>query len=657
MKTKYWLVGGGLLLGMLRASACVWEAPLSLLDCRVTCLEQVKSPGFVYGIARATGTPAPTPTNQLHEWLSGEVVDGHEADPDVAQQLQRMRQTHTADEAYRLGEGLSEAKRLYIAGAVQFKLVHHSVGTDYTDDSPVQGDVDGGLTAAIGWFERVVALQPDPAEPRFVLATYMLGRSHHLRGHPGDDEIAEKEYRRTIELVAHGAADPLGLANAALGEIGRIALQQDRTHEAIALYARQASESSPGAWEGVQSLWRILGPVADDESKLTQELRDPLSQKLFIAFALSNLDNTCSDSDEEGCGDLSLGYHDRQRERAQRIVTALAKLPHKEIQWPDQAAALAYLNSDFATAAQLLRQSSSAYAQWLRGKLALHAGDMDGAAKAFALASKAFATSDESAESMPGDVVSRVLGENAVWSMSRNDYIEALYQLTVAKSYPVDTSYIVERVLTLDELKTLVDKESWAAKFGDLLARRLMRAERVDEAVKYYMSDDAKRVAPEYADAWHAATGGADRWIQAKGWYDVARLEIQWGMELSGSDGCPDDAGIGGCHKVPEPAQLGSTDEAKRVASSATTPDFVFHYRAVGVDHLFKAAADLPRKSEVLTAVLCNGAGWLHHHNWDYNKELIQKIYQRYVKDGRLEPWARNFGATCPEPDFTPAGR
>lgn len=91
--------------------------------------------------------------------------------------------------------------------------------------------------------------------------------------------------------------------------------------------------------------------------------------------------------------------------------------------------------------------------------------------------------------------------------------------------------------------------------------------------------------------------------------------------------------------------------------TSATAPDFRFHYRAVGVAHLLEAADHLPRRSVVLSAVLCNGAGWLHHHNWDYNKDLIQTIYQRYVKDGRVEPWAANFGATCPEPDFTPAGK
>lgn len=645
MKTRCWLAGAGLVLGMLRANACAWEPPIQLLSCRVDCLEQVTSPGFVYGISRAMGTPLPSPDARFYaRRFSGEVVDGSDQNPvEVAQQIHSMRQAPTAEEAYQLGKGLPEAKRLYVAGAVQFRLVHHNAGTFENDDaSPVQGDVDAGLTAAIGWFERVTALPPDFTEPRFVLATYMLGRAHHLRGHPGDDDLAVKEYRRTLDLLAHGAPDPLNLATAALGELGRIALDQGHTHEALALYAQQASKSPPvSEGGGLMSLWRVLGAIADDDDKLAQELRDPLSQKLLIAYALSNL---VSD-------DSSFGYHTREEGRAERIAAALAKLPPKEVQWPDQAAAIAYLSGNFEAAAQLSQRSSSAYAEWLRGKLALHAGDKDGAAKAFAQASKAFVASGSSPESMPQNVVARMLGENAIWSMSRSDYVEALYQLTQSKFYWADASYVAERVLTIDELKALVDKEEWTSEYKDILARRLMRAERVDEAVKYYTDDNAKKVAPEYLDAWHAATAGADSWVQAKGWYEVARLEVQWGMELSGDEGCP-DAESGVCYDLPAPAELDSTDEAKRVQSSAIQAADRFPYRDVGVDYLLKAADRLPRKSRVLTAVLCNGAGWLHHHNWDSNEQRIQKIYQRYVKDGRLEPWAKDFGANCPEPEF-----
>ena len=97
---------------------------------------------------------------------------------------------------------------------------------------------------------------------------------------------------------------------------------------------------------------------------------------------------------------------------------------------------------------------------------------------------------------------------------------------------------------------------------------------------------------------------------------------------------------------------LTSGDEIKRVAATAVDPDVRFHYRTVAVKHLFVAADLLPRRSELLSSILCNGASWLEQHNRSYNEDLIKTVYIRYVKDGRVEPWAQNFGAKCPEPQF-----
>jgi hypothetical protein len=58
-----------------------------------------------------------------------------------------------------------------------------------------------------------------------------------------------------------------------------------------------------------------------------------------------------------------------------------------------------------------------------------------------------------------------------------------------------------------------------------------------------------------------------------------------------------------------------------------------------------------------LSAVLCNGVWWLEEHGRSYNEELIQSLYQRYVREGRAAPWAKNFGTNCPDPDFSTHGR
>lgn len=667
MRTNYWVMV--LTLGMIRVEACGPDFSVMLTRCRESCLQQIKTPGFANDVQRLRTTSGPPAMEDPSGGRNqvGFFVDNHETQPGFPQKLSQMRQAPTGDEAYRLGEGLPEAMRLYTAGAVEFNKVHHAVlrdgNEDEAEDSVPADEVNKGLTAAIGWFERVVALPPDPHDPRFVLATYMLARSHFLRGHDGDEDIAVTEYRTTIKLVADGAPDPVGLGNAALGELGRIAMSHDRTSEAIGLYSEQITGFQ--AEHALESLWMVLGVIASDDTKLEREIRVPLSQKALTAFALSNLDNTCRDVGDEDCGDGSFAYHSLKRDAAQRIAAALAELNPKDIQWPDEAAAVTYRVGDFEATAKLLKRSDTPYAQWLRAKVALHAGDMETAAKAFAAASKAFATESQSKrptqEYNPwntdrGSLAGRVIAESGVLSLSRSDYTEALYQLTMSKDFDQDARYVAEQVLTVDELKGLVDKEDWAAPYRDLLARRLMRAQRVDEAVKYYTDKVATEAAPRYAAAWLEATTAPDNWKQAQGWYEVAKLEVQSGMELSGTEGCPDeheDDGGFECNAASiADGSLGSDDERHRNALSVPSPNVRFHYRTVGVDHLFKAADRLPRKSEVLSAVLCNGANWLRRHS--YNEDLIQTVYRRYVKDGRRETWAENFGSKCPEPRFAP---
>jgi tetratricopeptide (TPR) repeat protein len=586
--------------------------------------------------------------------------EGQDREPGAPKKIVDMRNASSGEEAYTVGDGLSEAKRLYTAGAVEFNRAHHSIywGGSRSDETPIApADLDKGMTAAIDWFERVVKLPPDKAEPRLVWATYMLARSHLLRDHPGDEDIAIAQYKKTIELVNAGHEDPLGLANFSLGELAGISLKHQRYADAIALYSQQSS--AQGSVHAIESLWRLARKIPDDDATLEREVKDPVVQKLLVAFALSNSDHTCSTSSDMECGDQFAGYFPRSGPQAAAIVAAIGKLPSKDVQWPDQVGAIAYSVGQFDLAARLLKLTDTPYADWFRAKLALHTGDMDAAATAFARASRGFATSDSSANPpMPEDVLSRVHGETAILSLSRSDYIEALYQLSMAKHFEDDGRYIAERVLTIDELKGLVDKETWANDYRDLLARRLVRENRVDEAVAYYAKPETKAVATEFAAKWHQASGANSKVEQAAGWYGVSKLEVISGMEILGSERCPDfaeyDGGFGGpCGNMEEAGgDLTSADEVKRVADSAIDPDVRFHYRTLAVKHLLTAADFLPRRSEILSSVLCNGASWLEQHNRSYNEDLIKAVFSRYVKDGRVEPWAQNFGARCPEPKF-----
>ena len=209
-------------------------------------------------------------------------------------------------------------------------------------------------------------------------------------------------------------------------------------------------------------------------------------------------------------------------------------------------------------------------------------------------------------------------------------------------------------MLTIDELKPLVDKEQWADAYRDLLARRLARAGRLVEALPYYKPETLEK-ARVYSAARQQADSGPTSLAQAGGLYQAARLEIQDGMELLGTELCPDFFVYSGsfgdkCQWQLDGNKSRPDAEEKRLTSNMAQPDRRFHYREVGVDHLLMAADRLPRHSDVLSEVLCNGASWLRHHS--DNDDLIDVLYQRYVHDGRREPWAKNFGTDCGEPHF-----
>jgi hypothetical protein len=162
---------------------------------------------------------------------------------------------------------------------------------------------------------------------------------------------------------------------------------------------------------------------------------------------------------------------------------------------------------------------------------------MEGAAKFFAKASKSFATNQS--DSLPQYVVERLNGELGVLSLSRRSYVEAMYQLSASR-YFSDASYVAERVLTIGELKAVVDKEDWADRYRDLLARRLARVDRFDEAIPYYADQNVKSKATQYAEYRHQAKSAEPAIKKAEAFYNAAVLEFELGLQLLGTEGCPD---------------------------------------------------------------------------------------------------------------------
>ena len=265
MKTERWFVS---VLGMILvvgAQACGPEFPLRLTACRGSCLKEVMSPGFLYDVIHLMAPQGTTPLETSPDSTRWD-QEQHDPAPGTAEKFAAMRGESTADAAYAMGEGLPAAKRLYTAGAVEFNRVHYFREWDNSTDPPPElppEEVDKGLTTAISWFERVVALSADEAQDRIVWATYMLARAHSLRNRPGDDELAVKEYEHAIALVQQGQKDPINLADMSLGDLARIKFKQGHFGEAIGVYARQASGCEPNiealvpkrCTHAIDSLW------------------------------------------------------------------------------------------------------------------------------------------------------------------------------------------------------------------------------------------------------------------------------------------------------------------------------------------------------------------------------------------------------------------
>jgi hypothetical protein len=714
--------------------ACGPEFPIMLTQCRSHCLSEVVANPVRFELARLLGSADRGVPAVDSETNGNRTEQVEKLDLTAAQQekVTLMRATETGDKAYALGDGLPEAVRLYTAAAVDFNRVHAKLewseaaddetgevdesGKSTTPESADQQAADAAerqarntqvLDAAIARFQSVLALPPDEGRLRLTWSSYMLGRSYALRGQDGDIARANDYFRQTIAQAEARAPDPLGLANAALGEIGRLALRAGDLPEAVKLYAQQAS--APDARHAVDSLLLVARQGYGHPEDLEKRIADPLLQRLTLVYAVARADTSCAT--EFICGD---GIDEGTQRYLSRLVVALGRLRPEQIELPDRAAAIAYAIGEYAAAERLIASSQSPYADWIRAKLALHAGKINEATAFFAKASRAFpagvaAVQTWAAVPMAGqldqDVIQRLKGERAILTLSRGDYLEALNQLyPLGEIYADDVRYIAEQVLTVDELKSYVDHllptsakaapdvvaDTGAESVGtsvdpspndlrsilsDLLARRLARDGRFKEAVSYYLDPETRKLAAQYLVAHQKAEHALVDARQAEAWFEVARLEIQSGMELRGTEREPDYSEYGGMYgdfdgystvssdspnseaRQSRLADMVGPDEARRRQQNVAVPLRRFHYRSVGVDHLMMAADHLPRQSQAFAAVLCQGVAWLHTNNWSANEDLIKRLYGRYVREGAYVPWAANFGNQCPTPAFGAAAR
>jgi hypothetical protein len=618
------------------ASACGPDFPMQLLDGRQGSLLQLPESDFINALAPFS-LPLATLPNQTtvitgeYDWQGQQLVPASVIaeqkllSATVANHIQNVRATANFADAYRLAEGLPPELRWYSAGAVAFAK----------QDWP-------NAEAA---FRQVLALPAAEQAQRRSWAMYSLARVLMAQG---NNTEADKLFKDLYLEVANGLADPLNLAVSGLGEQGRLTLNAGNWQEAIALYGTQANYEHSG-YESLLQVARQL--LALDDAALSKALAQPFVVKLLTRYLLTQYS--------------SLKYDDSAP--LPRITKLLLTNSAFQLENATELAALSYQQGEYELASKLLQLAKpSAYGYWLSAKLAVRAGNEQAAAAAYANASKAFAVAGD-AITLSNDEQCRVQAEHGVLQLQRGDYLQAMTLLYQSRNYWLDAAYVAERVLTIEELQQFVSEHAPSAKataenadsqpmenqLRAVLARRLMRAGKVQQALSFFSDEQSYNAAKQYQQALKTAGSSWSDIDKAEALFQMATITREHGMQLFGYELAPDYAVFDGYYELwntPNTAVLNAA-EIKRVNRASDGAAKRFHYRYTAAALADKAADLVPENSQAFAATLCHASRWLLARD----SEAAAPYYQRYLRDGAFVDWGNEFGQHCPEPDFAKA--
>ncbi len=569
----------------------------------------------------------------------------------------RMRQADSGDAAYAQGASVPEAIRLYVTGAVDF---------NHED-----------FEAAGRRFQAILDLKPEEVPVRAIWAAFMLGRSEAKLGNA---EAAANAFQLARDWAGRGAPDSQGLAVASYGEEARLhilhalalvpddsasmdldtrRLYAEEIGKSMRLYADQAAYGSGYA---ASSLSFVASSVLKSADRIGAVLDDPFVARVLIAY-----------EDARGPFEHYPWLQDlTEGERRSPLVAAIKAHGVGGLPSVDRIAALLYKDGQFDEAFGLADRLDTPLAHWLRAKRSVRQGDLSAAAANYRRAIAAFPTAQD--EPALTDLRRRhLVAESAAVAVGRAEFLQAM-ELFVASGYPDDAAYLAERVLTIDELKGFIvgtadhpplTDDNIRLQLSDLLARRLMRAARFDEALPFFGSADSQAEARAYVTALRAGASQGTNVERAKALFEAAVLARTDGMEILGTDLAPDDKGrnfgVPRWWGVATPGLFTTQQEVDRYHLNAPVPDYRFHYRYVAADEAEQAATLLPPRSQAFAAVLCRATGWMlgtgNRQGGDPATPKAGALYARYIREGAAVPFATHFGNDCPPPDFAAAAR
>ena len=330
----------------------------------------------------------------------------------------------------------------------------------------------------------------------------------------------------------------------------------------------------------------------------------------------------------------------------------------------EELALAAYQNGHWETAAEwIARSGASPIAQWLQAKLLFRARKFAQAGSLLERVAGLFPLGGQYNDAdMPRelkdnltvsmsdyhwsdrDAAHQIRGELGVLHLSRGQYTQALDDFLRAELWE-DAAYVAERVFTVDELKSYVD-QYWPFRFPTsiaeqranereanassaelrgklhyLLARRLTRTIRGDEAREYYPAQwqpHFDELATALRTAWDESLSSEQR---ANTFVEAAIKTRSYGMELLGTEVGPDWHYYNGNREGDLTAEFrtnktftllpASPDELTRYAQHNADPEKRFHYRYQAAFLVWEAAKLSPQNSEDTARVLCLAGSWL----------------------------------------------
>lgn len=265
----------------------------------------------------------------------------------------------------------------------------------------------------------------------------------------------------------------------------------------------------------------------------------------------------------------------------------------------------------------------------------------------------------------------RAWGELGLLYMRDSRYPEAAEAFWNAGSWR-DCAYILERLLTIDELLAWIENHTNSDQTENaraLTARRLMREARFEQALEFF-SPGHRADAEQYIRSMKAAHNRENEAsVRARHFWDAARTMRHCGMQILGSELAPDHSWMNGHYdwgdlsesrknrRWQRDHQINAVTgrEIDRNNATRILPNKRFYYRYRAVQLAELAAGLLPNNDEDASRIYVVSASWIQKRDPEAANRLFKQLAVRCAdtelgKAALSESWFPNVDLKDYEP-------